>query len=239
MEKQISKHIQSGIQIKKKNQGGGIKSKVSPMSLNYKLFLQKGGKKEKVKIKDKDKEKIVKIKRETKESSTNSSQSNNDSSIKIIKHKGKVRRSKLAHKTSKINKDINEIEKEMRERKINVSVKEKPKKEKPKLEEPKKEKPKKLSKASNRGTKDRSRKNKKSNKRKVSRNVSFKKHRRISEKDIDRVQKHIEEIRSKKTGDIKSELEKEGIKVSGKSKRLLKDIYLYSKLCGINIQHEK
>ena len=35
------------------------------------------------------------------------------------------------------------------------------------------------------------------------------------------------------------ELEKRGIKVSGKSNRLLKDIYLYSKVSGINIQHEK
>tara|TARA_B110000914_G_C15286066_1_gene364375 strand:- start:444 stop:647 length:204 start_codon:yes stop_codon:yes gene_type:complete len=67
----------------------------------------------------------------------------------------------------------------------------------------------------------------------------MKKHKKISEKDIHKVQKHIEEIRSKKTEDIKLELEKEGIKVSGKSKRLLKDIYLYSKVCGINIQHEK
>ena len=53
------------------------------------------------------------------------------------------------------------------------------------------------------------------------------------------MQKHIESIRSKKTEEIKKELEKEGIQVSGKSKRLLKDIYLYSKVCGINIQHEK
>ena len=67
----------------------------------------------------------------------------------------------------------------------------------------------------------------------------MKKHRKISEKDIQKVQKHIEEIRSKKTGDIKLELEKEGIKVSGKSKRLLRDIYLYSKVGGISIQHEK
>ena len=42
-----------------------------------------------------------------------------------------------------------------------------------------------------------------------------------------------------KAEEIKQELEKEGIKVSGKSKRLLKDIYLYSKVCGINIRHEK
>ena len=39
--------------------------------------------------------------------------------------------------------------------------------------------------------------------------------------------------------DIKKELERQGIKVSGKSNRLLKDIYLYSKVCNINIKHEK
>ena len=36
----------------------------------------------------------------------------------------------------------------------------------------------------------------------------------------------------------KKELEKQGVKVSGKSDRLLKDIYLYSKVCNINIKHE-
>ena len=53
------------------------------------------------------------------------------------------------------------------------------------------------------------------------------------------VETKIKEIRKKKSDDIKKELEKDGIKVSGKSKRLLKDIYLYSKVCNINIQHEK
>ena len=53
------------------------------------------------------------------------------------------------------------------------------------------------------------------------------------------MQKHIETIRSKKTSEIKKELETNGIQVTGKSNRLLKDIYLYSKVSGINIQHEK
>ena len=53
------------------------------------------------------------------------------------------------------------------------------------------------------------------------------------------VEAKLKEIRSKKTGDIKKELEKQGIKVSGKSNRLLKDIYMYSKMCNINIKHEK
>ena len=48
----------------------------------------------------------------------------------------------------------------------------------------------------------------------------------------------MRQIRSTKTDEIKKELEKQGVKVSGKSDRLLKDIYLYSKVCNINIQHE-
>ena len=61
----------------------------------------------------------------------------------------------------------------------------------------------------------------------------------FNKKDIQRVEDKIKEIRGKKTDEIKSELKEQGIKVSGKSNRLLKDIYLYSKMCNINIQHEK
>ena len=53
-----------------------------------------------------------------------------------------------------------------------------------------------------------------------------------------RVEQKINSIRNKKSSEIKKELEKEGIKVSGKSNRLLKDIYFYSKVCNINIKHE-
>ena len=58
-------------------------------------------------------------------------------------------------------------------------------------------------------------------------------------KNIEDLEKKINQIRSKKTTDIKKELEQDGIKVSGKSNRLLKDIYLYSQICSINIIHEK
>ena len=61
----------------------------------------------------------------------------------------------------------------------------------------------------------------------------------FNKKDIQRVENKIKEIRGIKTDDIKKELKSQGIKVSGKSDRLLKDIYLYSKMCNINIQHEK
>tara|TARA_B100000902_G_C27242563_1_gene880824 strand:+ start:100 stop:300 length:201 start_codon:yes stop_codon:yes gene_type:complete len=66
----------------------------------------------------------------------------------------------------------------------------------------------------------------------------LKSQKRVSKIDVQKVTKKIEEIRKKKASEIKKELEKDGIKVSGKSKRLLKDIYLYSKVCNINIKHE-
>jgi len=58
-------------------------------------------------------------------------------------------------------------------------------------------------------------------------------------KNIKEVESRMKDIRNKKTDEIKTELEKQGVKVSGKSNRLIRDIYLYSKICNINIQHEK
>jgi hypothetical protein len=78
-----------------------------------------------------------------------------------------------------------------------------------------------------------------------SKNTHSKKNRKISiqnkklgEKEIQNVSQKMRQIRSTKTDEIKKELEKQGVKVSGKSDRLLKDIYLYSKVCNINITHE-
>ena len=61
----------------------------------------------------------------------------------------------------------------------------------------------------------------------------------LDEDKIKKVESRIKEIRGKKTDEIRKELEKQGLKVSGKSNRLLRDIYLYSKVCNINIHHEK
>jgi len=58
------------------------------------------------------------------------------------------------------------------------------------------------------------------------------------DKDIKNVESKIKEIRKKKTEDIKKELESQGVRVSGKSNRLIRDIYLYSKISNINIKHE-
>jgi hypothetical protein len=60
----------------------------------------------------------------------------------------------------------------------------------------------------------------------------------MTKEDLENIEKKIQSIRNKKSKDIKESLEKDGIKVSGKSDRLLKDIYFYSKVCNINIQHE-
>ena len=61
----------------------------------------------------------------------------------------------------------------------------------------------------------------------------------VSEKDVEDIQKRIKMIRNKSSKEIKEDLRKSGIKVSGKSDRLLKDIYFYSKVCNLNIVHEK
>ena len=80
--------------------------------------------------------------------------------------------------------------------------------------------------------------NKKNRSRGRNRRVSIK-NSIFSDKDFKDIQVKLKEIRNKKSNEIKSELEKKGVKVSGKSNRLLRDIYLYSKLSNINITHEK
>ena len=244
MNNQLSKHIRRGdIKINKKNQSGGDKPKLSPMSQNYRLYLQSGKNKTKSDKPKPDNSEITKNKNEEKKITIkrNSPKKISDTTIKIIHHKENKSKHKFTRKRPSKIKDINEIESEMENMKnkketIKQSI----------VKDIQHNIAKKIHK-----TPDSIRKNKRNSKRnnkrnsknkkntKGSRKISMKKHNKLSEKDIMKVQKHIEEIRSKKTTEIKSELEKEGIKVSGKSKRLLKDIYLYSKMCGINIKHEK
>lgn len=78
----------------------------------------------------------------------------------------------------------------------------------------------------------------KNNRSKTNRKISIR-NKKLGEKDIQNVSQKMRQIRNTKTDEIKKELEKQGVKVSGKSDRLLKDIYLYSKVCNINITHEK
>ena len=75
-------------------------------------------------------------------------------------------------------------------------------------------------------------------KKKGSRRVSIK-NRKINKTELEKAESKLQEYSKKKTEDIKKELKDSGIKVSGKSNRLLRDIYLYSKMSNINIQHEK
>ena len=77
-----------------------------------------------------------------------------------------------------------------------------------------------------------------SKQRKKERSVTIRS-RQLSEKDISNIQKKINYIKKKKPDEIRDILKDQGIKVSGKSNRLLKDIYLYSSVCNINITHEK
>ena len=76
-------------------------------------------------------------------------------------------------------------------------------------------------------------------KRNNSRQVKVSKPTVLTDEHIKRVEKKIQNIRKQKLSDMKKELEKRGVKTTGKSNRLLKDIYLYSKMSNINFKHEK
>jgi hypothetical protein len=68
--------------------------------------------------------------------------------------------------------------------------------------------------------------------------ISVSKIRNLSKKDVNNIQSKLKSIKGKSNEDIKKELDKQGIQVSGKSPSILKDIYMYSQLCGINIKRE-
>ena len=237
------------LNIKKREQSGGISRKLSPMSEKYRLYLQKGGKKSKGSFKKRIEPKKIepkkiepkkiepkkiepkKIEPKKIQLERNQGKSKGNQVIKIIHQKEKKSKHKYTRKKpSKIKniKDINEIEKQIEQSKKNEKTK--PDIKRSLVKQVKRN----LKRA---GSKKNSKRNKKGSK--GSRKIKIRKHKRVSEKDIQKMQKHIESIRTKKTNEIKKELEEEGIQVTGKSKRLLKDIYLYSKVCGINIRHEK
>ena len=68
--------------------------------------------------------------------------------------------------------------------------------------------------------------------------ISVSKIRNLSKKDVNNIQSKLKSIKGKSNEEIKKELDKQGIQVSGKSPSILKDIYMYSQLCGINIKRE-
>jgi hypothetical protein len=58
----------------------------------------------------------------------------------------------------------------------------------------------------------------------------------VDSKNVENIQKKIKDIKSKSKSEMIKELNKEGVKISGKDETIIRDIYLYSKLCGINIK---
>ena len=68
--------------------------------------------------------------------------------------------------------------------------------------------------------------------------ISVTKTRKYSNKDISTIQSKLKDIRKKSNKEIQTELEKQGVKLSGKSPSIMKDVYMYSQLCGINIKRE-
>ena len=68
--------------------------------------------------------------------------------------------------------------------------------------------------------------------------ISVTKTRKYSKKDISFIQNKLKNIKGKSTDDIQKELKNQGVELSGKSPEILKDIYMYSQLCGINIKRE-
>ena len=75
-------------------------------------------------------------------------------------------------------------------------------------------------------------------KEKKGRKVSVSTSRTIGKKETQKMQKKIKEIQNKSSDDMIKELKKGGIEVSGKSKTILTDIYMYQQMCGINIKRE-
>ena len=110
-----------------------------------------------------------------------------------------------------------------------------PNKVQPKKVQPKKLQPKKV--AQKVQPKKVKRDTQRSKKRSKNRTISIK-NRKLNKINVNEVSKKMRNIRNTNKEEIKKELEKQGVKVSGKSDRLLKDIYLYSKVCNINITHE-
>lgn len=68
--------------------------------------------------------------------------------------------------------------------------------------------------------------------------ISVTKSRKYSNKEISKIQSKLNEIKKKSNQEIKKELEKQGVTISGKSPGIMKDVYMYSQLCGINIKRE-
>jgi hypothetical protein len=179
-------------------------------------------------------------------------------SPRIIKHPHSKRTRSTRNHVRK-DRDINVIEKNIA---IEQSKKDPPKKDPPKKDPPNKDPPKKdppekdppkkdppVKKTprsiQNQPRQERKKLHKRMTRRNNNRSRATRRGRKISvhkqslqPSKIKEIEHKIQEIRRKNPEEIRKELQKEGIRVSGKSRRLLKDIYFYSKVCNINIKHE-
>ena len=203
-----------------------LKQNQSPRNESYKRFLR-GGKRTSEKSKEVKEGKVISLSGRRGRSRKNKRFTQKNPRLK-------------AQKQEKL-KDINKIEEQIEALRITLPSKaQKPKEpEKPKAEEKPKEpeKPKAEEKPKVPKVPEKPKKPKKTRKKSKGRRVRINK-KAVTKSDIDEIEKKIQAIRGKSSKDIREALEKEGIKVSGKSQRLLKDIYFYSKVCNINIQHE-
>jgi len=155
--------------------------------------------------------------------------------MRVIRSKEKPRKSRKQKTTFNRSKDINEIEKQMRifsDKKVAVTEKAATGTEE-----------KAATGTEKKATVTEKKVSKRSRKRPTKRHKTKGRRIRISRKetkaeDLKQIEQKINSIRNKKPRDIREALLKDGIQVSGKSNRLLQDIYFYSKVCNINIKHE-
>ena len=198
MKLSISKNFSGGdIKVKKR------KSKKSPLSHNYKKYLNHGNIELKKKIEP----------------------TTDDIKINVIK-KGisPCKRKRVRFKDGKANKEDLENNKKCEKEKHNKRQYQQGGKQKQKKKYKQKSK--------NRTSK---RKNRLSKRHTIRRKISL---RNISKKEEKNVNQEIQTAKKMSDDKIKEELLKNGIIIKGDKKKLMRDIYVFSNLGGINIRKE-
>jgi hypothetical protein len=160
----------------------------------------------------------------------------------ILEIEKKITEEKLAmlKKSNKYEKSKQPIKEPIKQQPIKEPIKQQPIKEPIKqqpIKEPIKQKSKQPIKKSKPSVK-RSKSLKRKIKKEKSKKLSFYRN-KISDKDVQKIHKKIESIKNRDNASIKKELISNGIRVSGKSDTVLKDIYMYTKICDFKINFEK
>ena len=175
-------------------------------------------------------------------SATKQAKAKPEQPVKVIRQTPKATKQRRSKKTSGISpqKDIFQIQKKIQETQKPVQEPSQPKEpvKKP-VQKPSEDRRRRRSRSRSK-TRRRSKSRVKDHKRQMQR--SRKQTQNSSEddtEDIETIKQKIQDIRNKKSKYIREHLEKQGVRVSGKSDRLLKDIYFYSTVCNINIRHEQ